>query len=714
MSRFDKLLADKEQRDATRRAATGEEHASRRFSQLNRYRKAASVDLADIDRIVSLPIIPEITEEEAEEVSRRWLLAPAFKSGRRLLSTQAEGINAFEHFGAGFFKLGVGWGKTGLSLLCAEHAYRNGADRLVLFVPSSVYPQLVKQDIKYWRKMFSLSVPIHRLGNQTPKMRRRIVDAQRKGLYIMPFSLLSRPDSLHMLRSIDPDLIIADEAHGFKNRSSGRSKKLFGWKEERISEDREVPNLVAMSGTMTSKHIADYHHLITWSLADGSPLPMSASLAKQWGSVIDSGSIIDGDHQTGPLTQLVDWARTNFPDEVFKPTVSDFRRAYKLRLITAPGVVSTGDQEIGTSLTITTLGSDSSDAELVALVNKIKEENRTPNGDVIEHAMQEYKWLSELTAGFYNELLWPTAERLASRTWTIKEKEITFTEKSAEDALKLAMEHHERHQVYSKELREYLKDAPLGQDTPMEVARLINQHPEEMPGDLVMLYENMKACETESVEQFGTLVQRESHVHRVDDFKIRTSVEWAQCLVDAGEGGILWFWHNGIGQWLRDSLHAAGVDVLYCPAGKDANETIIDHAHSERVVVASIAAHGIGKNLQHFQHQLFVQWPRVATTAEQTLGRTHRTGQEADELVVYRFDTTSFDTLNFAACLNDSVYSHQSTGDRQKIVYANYDPLPTVFSPEFLREQGASPDILTMEQRDMMEEIFGDDWRDSF
>jgi len=331
---------------------------------------------------------------------------------------------------------------------------------------------------------------------------------------------------------------------------------------------------------------------------------------------------------------------------------------------------------------------------------------------VIEHSMQEFKWLSELTAGFYNELIWPTPERLASRTWTRNDVEITFTEESAHDALELALEHHERHQVYSKELREYLKDAPLGQDTPMEVARLINQHPEQMPGELVMLYENMKETEAESIERFGILVERERKVHRVDDFKIRKSVEWAQCLKDAGEGGIVWFWHNGIGQWLRDEMMAAGIDVLYCPAGKDANEAIIDHKNGKRVIVASIAAHGIGKNLQHFEHQLFAQWPRVATIAEQVLGRTHRTGQLADELIVYRFDTTSFDTINFAACLNDAVYNHQSTGDRQKVVYANYDPLPTVFSPEFLKEQGAAPETLTGEQRDMMEDLFGADWQD--
>jgi hypothetical protein len=199
-------------------------------------------------------------------------------------------------------------------------------------------------------------------------------------------------------------------------------------------------------------------------------------------------------------------------------------------------------------------------------------------------------------------------------------------------------------------------------------------------------------------------VERERRVHFVDDFKVARTAGWAQ---ERERGCLLWFWHNGVGQWLRKFLPEA----LYCPAGKDANAAIIDPANKNRITIASIAAHGIGKNLQHFQEQLFVQWPRVARDAEQALGRTHRTGQQADDLVVWRFDVLPFDSLNFAACLNDSVYNHQSTGDRQKMVYANYNPMPTVFSPEFLKEQGADPHALSAEQTRMMEDLFGAEWK---
>ena len=103
-----------------------------------------------------------------------------------------------------------------------------------------------------------------------------------------------------------------------------------------------------------------------------------------------------------------------------------------------------------------------------------------------------------------------------------------------------------------------------------------------------------------------------------------------------------------------------------------------------------------------------VQWPRQADKAEQLLGRTHRNGQTADELRVVRGDYTEFDFINFAACLNDALYIHQTTGTRQKMIYCNYDPLPKIFPSSVLRERGAEVRRLTIEQRKMMADKFGD------
>ena len=116
-----------------------------------------------------------------------------------------------------------------------------------------------------------------------------------------------------------------------------------------------------------------------------------------------------------------------------------------------------------------------------------------------------------------------------------------------------------------------------------------------------------------------------------------------------------------------------------------------------------MAGHGTGRNLQAFERCLLLEFPREPIQAEQTIGRIHRMGQEADHVDVYTVLTMPFDHHNRAACLNDAIYIQQSTGQHQKIVYADYDPLPKVFTKEFLREQGIDGvKTLTKEQRVML------------
>jgi hypothetical protein len=205
--------------------------------------------------------------------------------------------------------------------------------------------------------------------------------------------------------------------------------------------------------------------------------------------------------------------------------------------------------------------------------------------------------------------------------------------------------------------------------------------------------------------------ERRSRPVRVCPYKIVQAADWAQRSVPAGRGAILWVHHREVGKWLVEELESRGLDVLHAPAGKKANETLIDLDNGNKIVVASISAHSTGKNLQHFQHQFVVQWPRSAVIAEQMMGRLHRSGQEADEIVVVTSNTTDSDALNFAACLNDSCYIHDTTGVRQKLMYAAYETPPIIISPAVLKKAGLDPKRLTGEQLQLMRDTFGDQQR---
>jgi hypothetical protein len=85
----------------------------------------------------------------------------------------------------------------------------------------------------------------------------------------------------------------------------------------------------------------------------------------------------------------------------------------------------------------------------------------------------------------------------------------------------------------------------------------------------------------------------------------------------------------------------------------------------------------------------------------------HRNGQKADEVVAELCNTLEFDFLVFAACLQDGLYIHQTTGVRQKLIYSAHDPLPKIYSPEWLRERGMENERLSNEQRSALQDRFG-------
>jgi hypothetical protein len=85
----------------------------------------------------------------------------------------------------------------------------------------------------------------------------------------------------------------------------------------------------------------------------------------------------------------------------------------------------------------------------------------------------------------------------------------------------------------------------------------------------------------------------------------------------------------------------------------------------------SIAAHGIGKNLQSWCNQLILCPPSSGHIWEQLLGRTHRPGQEADEVTVFVYVHTPRFAQALQQALVDAEYIQMSTGNAQKILFAD-------------------------------------------
>jgi len=665
------------------------------------------ISWAEIDRICSLIRTAPMTPEEYDLYNRTHVQAPAYEAGFRLAPLQAEAVAAYEIYGGLFGAICVGGGKTLVSLMCAASAYSRGLTRILLFVPPEVLAQLTLTDIPWARSRVQINYPIHVLGGRTMEYRRALCASDRKGLYVMPYSLLSTPDTSDNLEAINPQVIIADEAHRLANHSAARTRRFLTMM-RKLKERGNSPELVLLSGTITGKSIKDYYHLIKPCLRENCPLPLSDRMATDWSVLIDA--VASGPEAvisplgTAPIIPIVDWARKNYPHEKggFPEDVHGFRRAFQKRLTSAPGVVASGENEVGTSLIMqnrpVTGHKDTPEYKrLEVFCDKVETEWTTPNGDEIEFAIHKWKWLNELTCGFYNELTWPTVPVYAQRKG--------ISEFEAGKVLEKAQIHHKVGQEYAKILRRFLETTHrIGIDTPFLCGQdMVRNGAKNVGGEMYDSWKEWKDLD------FEGRPERDSRGVRVCDYKIREAVAWAREIAEEGHGGIIWYYHQEVGKWLAEALLAAGIkDAIHCPAGEHSNRTIIDPQYRGRIMVASIDAHGQGKNLQHFSDMFVLQWPRSAKLAEQLLGRLHRRGQLADELYIRTLATMIFDEENFAACLNDSLYIHQSTGNKQKLIYAAYDPKPRIFPASVLAQRGLEVVHLTPEQQRMFNEKFGD------
>ena len=674
---------------------------------LTRMQQKAEDNIAsEVRRIVALPIQEPLTKEEIDMISWKYLASDFYNASpkHRLFREQAAAIAAYYDFDGAFLPIAVGGGKTLTSLMIANEAFQKGKHKILLIVPSPVLIQLVEHDLQQYRKWLrDFNLHVHVLAGHTPNYRRLLAKSNKKGLYVATYSMMSSKDASEILEDIEPTCIICDEAHNVSGaRNSARAKRF------REYVNKHNPEIICLSGTITRKSPADYHYLARAALKNNNFLPNAPVIAEAWSALIDSQASNMSDYRndnrpkTGPIMPLVNWAQQNFPNEQFEHGLMGFRKAYKKRLETCPGVVTSVNgaawaSQLFDNNAVPNFEKCEGQNAVERLIAKITNEWLTPNGDEIEHAMHIWKWRYEIEgAGFYNELFWPTEEKLAER------KGITIPE--AKILLERSQEFHTLHQDYAKQLRQWIQShAKAGLDTPHLIGLDMHNHGGKNVGELLYTYWGlMKAAD------FDGRIERDGRAVRVCDYKIRACVEWVKQFKaeNKGEGLLIWVYHQEVGRWIMEALIEAGIDALYCPAGKVADRAIIAPENRRRVTVASLGSKSTGLNLQHFGHSYYLQWPRDAILAEQSLGRTNRAGQERDEVHATTCHTTEFDMITFGATLNDAAYIHQTIGNKQLLIYGTYTFKPTVVPYAVLRQWGTEARYLDKEGQELLKERF--------
>lgn len=496
---------------------------------------------------------------------------------------QAASLHEIATYGGLFGPIAVGGGKTLLSLLAPRVL---GSVRPMLLLPAS----LIEKTRRDWRA----------LANhwQIPQ-----------GIQIQSYETLGREGASKFLESTRPDLIVADEAHRLKNLKAGVTRRVA-----RYMHAHPSTAFVAISGTLLKDDIEDFAHLLIWSLKLGAPVPLEKGELSEWSECLGTKArnplhVVE----PGPLLQFA------LPADRDGDEKATARRAFRRLLRDTPGVIASGEEQIGCSIYISAVSYAPNNATETNF-RTLREQWETPDGWALTQAVDVWRHARELALGFH--YVWdprPPPEWLeARRQWAKFVRDVLSRSKSLDTELQV------RNAALAGAIDRSLWDAWAA-------------------------VKDSFAIQSKAVwHDFGAL---------------QLATEWAK------QGpGIIWTEHSFFARELArvSGLHYYGEQGL-----RDGDGAPIEQASPLTCIIASARANSTGRNLQAWNRNLITSPPAGAPAWEQLLGRTHRQGQTADTVTCDVMVTCRehFDAFERARELARA--SEQTMGHAQKLLIAD-------------------------------------------
>ena len=432
-------------------------------------------------------------------------------------------------------------------------------------------------------------------------------------LAIISYEQLSRDGGMARLLRTAPQLILADEGHRLKNSDAGCTRKVRQYMKENPST-----LFVDLSGTPTTRSLTEYGHRLRWALGEASPLP-KPPMIQDWADAIDEKISPTRRMQPGALMRLCDNYEITTLAMDPTSTLSQVRQAYQRRLVETPGVISVEGQSIHASLSITTADFDLKGAGAKEF-DMLKDNWEVPGGEPFTEAADLWRHCRELACGFVYKWRIPGPDDWmdARRQW-------------------------------SKFVREVLGRRFKNIDTEMQVAN-------------ACLRGKFDATWYDDWRNIRPSFKPETIPVWIHDKTLNFAAEWLR-----REGGICWVEHRAFGEKL-----AAKTGLPYFAKGGMCRGVPIEESNGP--IIASIASNSEGRNLQYrWRANLITSPPPNGGVIEQLLGRTHRKGQEADEVSSEFCIVCKEHWEGLQQALLDAQYVQDTTGQPQKLLYADVE-----------------------------------------
>lgn len=392
----------------------------------------------------------------------------------------------------------------------------------------------------------------------------------RPGVYVLGYSEISQKGNSDLLEKIKPDLIVADEVQNLKHRDSARTRRFMRFM-------RKHPcKFVAMTGSPISRSLMDFAHLLELALGKGSPLPVDYPTLAAMADAIDNEGK-EGATGVGALILMMDEGESA-------------RDAFQRRFWETPGIIVSEEASCNLPIEIR----EFTIAPPQEITNALEDLERSWawDGEEYDKAIDIARLQRQITQGYFYRALWPNG---------IPDREYLDKRNAWHRAVRARLTHQNRVGQDSPALLEALAES--GVWTPVEWVDWLTvrdrPEPERIP--------------IEVNRWLVDLVQR-----------------WLQ---NIGEPGIIWVTSPVVGQWLQEA------GIPYYGEGQDEElnalaADCLDNGKPIMPIACSIQAHGTGKNLQAWSHNLVLYPPSQGQIWEQLIGRTHRPGQKAEKVTV--------------------------------------------------------------------------------
>jgi hypothetical protein len=490
-------------------------------------------------------------------------------------------------------------------------------------------------------------------------------------LKLISYEVLGRVSGKEELERFQPDLIACDEIHKLKSHKAAVTKRVLTYVEHhryhsakkakcRLCDEGIPPRalvsaglrtrlrVVGLSGTITSKSLKDFAHIVHMCVPENNVLPTSWHELECWRLALDEN--VNEISRVAPGALLKLCTPDDWKDGASALTVA--RRGFARRLRETPGIVATTDSTLGASLQLSEREPPTSPA-IEHAFKLLRTAWQLPDGYQCVDGVEVYRHACSLARGYYR--VWnprPPAAWLESRSYWGTAVRYVIKGGKYDSEQDVALNAH-RFRITVNDVIQWRN--------PERKPELPLAHSDPVIGAM-HVYDYWKQERERPQPGTGLPFKPNSEAVWICDSVLKDAAAW----LESHPRGIVWTDSTAFGP----ALAKFSGRPYFAEKGLDSSGRYIEDATGP--IIASLDANKTGRNLQFKWSDNYYVCPMGdGAETEQALARTHREGQDEDTVTAEFFLGCLEYAVAFDAARSRARFIEESTTNPQKLNYAD-------------------------------------------